>query len=113
MNFLSYFERKLFILCNSFLILLCSVVLIQPSGFFKSDSPVAAAATNESSETPEAGTEKEKSAELKLEDLASQEDGFSLCYDLEAAFYGDSSEWIVIQHFSEVENPPPELRISI
>lgn len=111
MKFLSYFKRKTYVLLSAFLILVCTVVLIQPSGWIKNDSPIAAA--NESSETPEAEAEKEKSAELKLEDLASQDDGFSLHYDLEAALYGDSSDWIVIQHFSEIENPPPELPISI
>ncbi|TGM03412.1 hypothetical protein EHQ76_09340 [Leptospira barantonii] len=111
MKFLSYIKHKLFVLLSSFLILVCLAVLIQPNAFVRNDSPVATA--NESSETPEAEAEKEKSAELKLEDLASQEDGFSLHYDLEAAFYGDSSDWIVIQHFSEIENPPPELCISI
>ncbi|PJZ57574.1 hypothetical protein [Leptospira barantonii] len=111
MKFLSYSKHKLFVLLSAFLILVCLAVLIQPNGFVQNDSPVATA--NESSETPEAEAEKEKSAELKLEDLASQDDGFSLHYDLEPAFYGDSSDWIVIQHFSEIENPPPELRISI
>lgn len=51
---------------------------------------------------------KGKATELKLEDLVSQEDKFTFDYDLEMVCYGDPVEQILIQHFSEIENPPPE-----
>ncbi|WP_051061456.1 hypothetical protein [Leptospira weilii] len=101
-------RRKFFALLCAILIFYCATAWIQLNVSSENFSPAA----SESSETSE--SEKEKTAELKPDDLVSQEDKFVFGYDLETALYGDSAEWILVQHFSEIENPPPEkLRFSI
>ncbi|WP_170875469.1 hypothetical protein [Leptospira alexanderi] len=110
MKFLNCLGHKLFVFLYIALIFYCATVWTQSSVFGKNSPPSTAA--NESSEAPE--TEKEKTAELKLEDLVSQEDKFTFDYDLEMVRYSDPIEQILIQYFSEIENPPPEnLHLSI
>ncbi|WP_174222448.1 hypothetical protein [Leptospira mayottensis] len=104
MKFLNCLSHKLFVFLYVALIFYCATVWTQSSVFGK-NLPTSTTAS-ESSEAPE--TEKEKTTELKLEDLVSQEDKFTFDYDLEMVCYGDPVEQILIQHFSEIENPPPE-----
>ncbi|EKR64767.1 hypothetical protein LEP1GSC036_3304 [Leptospira weilii str. 2006001853] len=107
MKFLNCLDHKFFIFLYIALIFYCATVRTQYSVFGKNFQPSAA-----SSEAPEA--EKEKTTELKLEDLVSQEDKFIFDYDLETVRYNNAVEQILIQYFSEIENPPPEnLHLSI
>ncbi|EMF83335.1 hypothetical protein LEP1GSC188_2037 [Leptospira weilii serovar Topaz str. LT2116] len=110
MKFLNCLDHKLFVFLYIALIFYCATVGTQSSVFGKNFP--SSAASSESSEAPEA--EKEKAAELKLEDLVSQEDKFIFDYDLETVRYNDAVEQILIQYFSEIEKPPPEnLHLSI
>ncbi|WP_246838958.1 hypothetical protein [Leptospira yasudae] len=106
MNLLLNLNQRILALLSAVLILYTVIALIRPMDSGRNASPATAA--TESSEASEAEAEKEKAAELKLEDLASQEDPFALHYDLESARYIDLANLIPVQHFTEIENPPPE-----
>ncbi|ABJ75268.1 hypothetical protein [Leptospira borgpetersenii] len=102
MKFLSCLDHKLFVFLHIALIFYCTTVWTKSSVFGKNVPP--STTVNES--TPE--EEKEETTELKLEDLVSQEDKFTFDYDLEMVHYGKPVQQILIQYFSEIENPPPE-----
>ncbi|MBM9501514.1 hypothetical protein JWG44_14765 [Leptospira sp. 201903071] len=97
-------HRKIGALLSVFLILFCSVLLIPIMDSGKDASPISAA--SESSETNEG--EKEKTSELKLEDLNSSDDSFFLGVPFEIVSYYDPSDFILPQLYSKIENPPPE-----
>lgn len=89
MKLLNHLSRKFFTFLCAFLIFYCATAWIQLNVSGKNSSPVEAA--SEPSETSESETE--KTTELKLDDLVSQEDKFVFGYDLETARYGDSAEY--------------------
>ncbi|MBM9576304.1 hypothetical protein JWG45_03965 [Leptospira sp. 201903070] len=97
-------HRKISAILSIFLILSCSALLIPILDSGKNASPISA--SSEASETNEG--EKEKTSELKLEDLNSSDDSFFLGAPFETVSYYDPSDFILPQLYSKIENPPPE-----
>ncbi|WP_156781757.1 hypothetical protein [Leptospira tipperaryensis] len=104
LKLISMEHRKAGAILSVFLILYCSILLIPIMDSGKNASPISA--SSETSETKEG--EKEKTSELKLEDFSSSDDLLLLGVPLETVSYYDSSDFILPQIYSKIENPPPE-----